>query len=121
MHADHELFHARHHLRRRPGEPSSASDDRELEAWTDGFVRYFHRIYRTRKRWKPLIDAYEGVQEQSRRHGYLLRLLGMKQVAVGYFSSQPDPVRIALFDLLERRRRDMPERELVGELARRWR
>jgi bifunctional enzyme CysN/CysC len=29
-----------------------------------------------------LIDAYEGVQEQSRRHGYLLRLLGMKQVAV---------------------------------------
>ncbi len=29
-----------------------------------------------------LIDAYEGVQEQSRRHGYLLRLLGMKQVVV---------------------------------------
>lgn len=29
-----------------------------------------------------LIDAYEGVQEQSRRHGYILRLLGMKQVAV---------------------------------------
>ena len=29
-----------------------------------------------------LIDAHEGVQEQSRRHGYLLRLLGMKQVAV---------------------------------------
>ena len=29
-----------------------------------------------------LIDAYEGVQEQSRRHGYLLRLLGLKQVAV---------------------------------------
>ncbi|MCH7499126.1 MAG: 50S ribosome-binding GTPase, partial [Nitrospinae bacterium] len=24
-----------------------------------------------------LIDAYEGVQEQSRRHGYILRLLGM--------------------------------------------
>lgn len=29
-----------------------------------------------------LIDAYEGVQEQSRRHGYILRLLGMTQVAV---------------------------------------
>lgn len=29
-----------------------------------------------------LIDAAEGVQEQSRRHGYLLRLLGIKQVAV---------------------------------------
>jgi bifunctional enzyme CysN/CysC len=29
-----------------------------------------------------LIDAQEGVQEQSRRHGYLLSLLGVKQVAV---------------------------------------
>ncbi len=29
-----------------------------------------------------LIDAHEGVQEQSRRHGYLLSLLGIKQLAV---------------------------------------
>ncbi|KMP11028.1 adenylylsulfate kinase [Candidatus Nitromaritima sp. SCGC AAA799-C22] len=29
-----------------------------------------------------LIDAYEGVQEQSRRHGYILKLLGLHQVAV---------------------------------------
>jgi len=29
-----------------------------------------------------LIDAEEGVQEQSRRHGYLLQLLGIRQVAV---------------------------------------
>ncbi len=29
-----------------------------------------------------LIDAHEGVQEQSRRHGYLLHLLGIRQVAV---------------------------------------
>jgi len=29
-----------------------------------------------------LIDASEGVQEQSRRHGYLLHLLGIRQVAV---------------------------------------
>lgn len=29
-----------------------------------------------------LIDAEEGVQEQSRRHGYLLHLLGIQQVAV---------------------------------------
>nr|NIQ01198.1 adenylyl-sulfate kinase [Nitrospinaceae bacterium]NIR55225.1 adenylyl-sulfate kinase [Nitrospinaceae bacterium]NIS85652.1 adenylyl-sulfate kinase [Nitrospinaceae bacterium]NIT82497.1 adenylyl-sulfate kinase [Nitrospinaceae bacterium]NIU44702.1 adenylyl-sulfate kinase [Nitrospinaceae bacterium] len=29
-----------------------------------------------------LIDAYEGVQEQSRRHGYILRLLGLSQVVV---------------------------------------
>src|SRR5258707_3442052 len=29
-----------------------------------------------------LIDANEGVQENSRRHGYLLNLLGIKQIAV---------------------------------------
>ena len=29
-----------------------------------------------------LIDAHEGVQEQSRRHGYILKLLGLDQVAV---------------------------------------
>ena len=29
-----------------------------------------------------LIDAHEGVQEQSRRHGYMLHLLGIKQVIV---------------------------------------
>ena len=29
-----------------------------------------------------LIDAYEGIQEQSRRHGYILKLLGLTQVAV---------------------------------------
>jgi len=29
-----------------------------------------------------LIDAHEGVQENSRRHGYLLNLLGIKQIAV---------------------------------------
>ena len=29
-----------------------------------------------------LIDAHEGVQEQSRRHGYLLSLLGIRQLAV---------------------------------------
>lgn len=29
-----------------------------------------------------VIDAYEGVKEQSKRHGYILSLLGVKQVAV---------------------------------------
>src|SRR4051794_11364444 len=29
-----------------------------------------------------LIDAHEGVQENSRRHGYLLNLLGVRQIAV---------------------------------------
>src|SRR6202171_4438251 len=30
----------------------------------------------------PIIDALEGVRDQTRRHGYLLHLLGVKQVAV---------------------------------------
>ena len=29
-----------------------------------------------------LIDASEGVQEESRRHGFLLSLLGISQIAV---------------------------------------
>lgn len=29
-----------------------------------------------------IIDAHEGVQEQSRRHGYLLRLIGLRQIVV---------------------------------------
>src|ERR1035438_3150651 len=29
-----------------------------------------------------LIDAHEGVQENSRRHGYLLNLMGIRQIAV---------------------------------------
>src|SRR5881397_2351944 len=29
-----------------------------------------------------LIDAHEGVQENSRRHGYLIHLLGIRQIAV---------------------------------------
>ena len=29
-----------------------------------------------------IIDAAEGVREQTRRHGYLLHLLGIRQVAV---------------------------------------
>lgn len=48
-----------------------------------------------------LIDAAEGVQEQSRRHGYLLQLLGIRQVVVainkmdlvGYAQEVYDAVR----------------------------
>jgi bifunctional enzyme CysN/CysC len=58
-----------------------------------------------------LIDANEGVQEQSRRHGFLLSLLGVKQVAVvvnkmdlkGYsdkvFKSIEDEFRVFLAQL----------------------
>src|ERR671923_255010 len=32
--------------------------------------------------WSFLLDALQGVRDQTRRHGYLLHLLGIKQVAV---------------------------------------
>ena len=56
-----------------------------------------------------LIDAAEGVQEQSRRHGYILHLLGIKQVAVainkmdlvGYAQETFDAVRDTYLTFLQ--------------------
>jgi bifunctional enzyme CysN/CysC len=55
-----------------------------------------------------LIDAQEGVQEQSRRHGYLLSLLGIRQIAVlvnkmdlcGYSRQRYDEVESAFRQFL---------------------
>ena len=68
-----------------------------------------------------LIDAHEGVQEQSRRHGYLLTLLGIRQVAVlvnkmdleGYSDKVFKPIEAeyrALLDATRRRRRSSSSR-----------
>jgi len=56
-----------------------------------------------------VIDAAEGVQEQSRRHGYLLHLLGVRQVAVA----------VNKMDLIgyDRTRFAAIEREIRGYLA----
>jgi len=53
-----------------------------------------------------LIDAHEGVQEQSRRHGYLLHLLGIRQVIV--LVNKMDLVGFdqAVFDRIEREYRE---------------
>lgn len=56
-----------------------------------------------------LIDAAEGVQEQSRRHGYILHLLGIKQVTVainkmdlvGYSQGTFERVRDEYLEFLE--------------------
>ncbi len=48
-----------------------------------------------------LIDASEGVQEQSRRHGYLLHLMGVKQVAVAVNKMDMVGCEQEQFDLIE--------------------
>ena len=49
-----------------------------------------------------LIDANEGVQEQSRRHGYLLNLLGIRQIAVLVNKMDLQNYSQARFDEIER-------------------
>lgn len=49
-----------------------------------------------------LIDANEGVQEQSRRHGYLLNLLGIRQIAVLVNKMDLQGYSQERFDALER-------------------
>ena len=49
-----------------------------------------------------LIDASEGVQEQSRRHGYLLNLLGIRQIAVLVNKMDLQDYSQARFDQIEK-------------------
>ncbi|MCA9525311.1 MAG: 50S ribosome-binding GTPase [Myxococcales bacterium] len=53
-----------------------------------------------------LIDAEEGVQENSRRHGYLLSLLGIRQVVVAVNKMDRIGYDQAVFDRVEREYRD---------------
>src|SRR5277367_585259 len=53
-----------------------------------------------------LIDANEGVQEQSRRHGYLLNLLGIRQIVVLVNKMDLRGYDKARFDQIERDYRD---------------
>ena len=49
-----------------------------------------------------LIDANEGIQEQSRRHGYLLNMLGIRQIAVLVNKMDLQGYSQARFDEIER-------------------
>ncbi|MAM93639.1 adenylyl-sulfate kinase [Parvibaculum sp.] len=53
-----------------------------------------------------IIDAAEGVREQSRRHGYLLHLLGIRQVAVAVNKMDLIDYEKDQFDLIEQEYRD---------------
>lgn len=50
---EHETFHGQHHV----GDPRPLAE-RELEAWTKGFLDYFHIHYPWRMAWGPFIDYY---------------------------------------------------------------
>ena len=53
-----------------------------------------------------IIDAAEGVREQSRRHGYLLHLMGVRQVAVAVNKMDLVDYDKEQFDLIEEEYRD---------------
>jgi bifunctional enzyme CysN/CysC len=53
-----------------------------------------------------LIDAHEGVQENSRRHGYLLNLLGIRQIVVLVNKMDLENYSQDRFDHIEREYRD---------------
>ena len=104
MHADHELFHAAHHV-----DSDKSFNDRELETWIDAFTGYFHEVYPAGKQWKPLIHYYEGATESAR--GKALTAL------VAYYNKQPAEVQKAMLLWLKRRQGDMAEKLLVKHLA----
>ena len=56
-----------------------------------------------------LIDAQEGVKEQSKRHGYLLSLLGVHQVAVVVNKMDLVGYRQEVFEAIEKEYRDFLE------------
>ncbi|HXG59189.1 MAG TPA: hypothetical protein VNL91_09220 [Thermoanaerobaculia bacterium] len=60
--AEHELFHALHHV----GDPRPL-EDRELEAWSEMFVRYFHQVHPFRQRWAPMLAYYEEAAKEERK------------------------------------------------------
>lgn len=59
-----------------------------------------------------LIDANEGIKEQSKRHGYLLHLLGVRQVAVVVNKMDLEDYSQEVFDRIEKE-----YREYLGEIG----
>ena len=104
MHADHELFHATHHV-----DSDKSFNDRELEAWTNAFIHYFHQVYKARGQWKPLIDYYEGATKSARKTALT--------ALVSYYGQQSEEVQKAMLVWLKRRQGDMADKLLVKHLA----
>ena len=103
MHADHELFHASHHVGK------GVADNQELEAWVDAFTHYFHQVYQARKSWMPMITYYEGADSGARKTALA--------ALVAYFKAQPPDIQKAMLNWLARRQKDASSLQLVIDLT----
>jgi hypothetical protein len=110
--AEHELFHAMHHV----GDPRPI-DDRELETWSQMFVTFFHDVYQFRQRWGPMF-AYYGKASDGERRAAIDRL-------VAYYRDPAAPsdgertavdVRMAFEEWLERRQTEKGTKTLINDL-----
>jgi len=62
LQAEHELFHAKHHV----ADPRPVTD-RELETWTHVFVTLFHEVHPFKQKWAPLVTNYEEADPGERK------------------------------------------------------
>jgi hypothetical protein len=101
MAAEHELFHAQHHV----GDPRPI-EDRELQTWTEMFVRYFHDIHQFKQRWGPLVAYYEDADPGERRTA-LDRLAAYYRVpSASADEAERTKLRAAFEEWLGRRKKD---------------
>ena len=100
MIAEHELFHAKHHV----GDPRPLVD-RELETWTHVFVTYFHEVYPFKQRWAPLVSNFEESDPGERKVALDKLVSYYRTPAVGDEEAKAK-VRVAFDEWLGRRRKD---------------
>ncbi|HXH06539.1 MAG TPA: hypothetical protein VNI83_08105 [Vicinamibacterales bacterium] len=100
MAAEHELFHAQHHV----GDPRPLAE-RELEAWTHVFITFFHDVYSFRQRWAPLVGYYEEAGPAARKAAL--------EALAAYYRTPPstdggtaNAIRTAFEEWLARRKKD---------------
>lgn len=112
MAAEHELFHAEHHV----GDPRP-SPDRELEAWTSIFVRFFHDVHQFRQQWRPMLNYYDDASEVEKTAAV--------QRLISFYRNAPTPaggtaaeVRAAFEQWLARSKGAMPSAQFVIDLER---
>lgn len=102
--ADHELFHAEHHV----GE-TRPIHDRELETWSHMFTRYFHDLSEFKQRWAPMLGYYEEADAAERRRA-------LDRLVAYYRSATNDSIRVSMREWLAARRRDSAASWLVRDL-----
>ncbi|HXI14617.1 MAG TPA: hypothetical protein VNM92_18520 [Thermoanaerobaculia bacterium] len=110
--AEHEMFHAMNHV----GDPRS-NPDRELETWSQMFVRFFHDVYQFRQHWRPMLSYYDEASavEQKAAIDRLSAYYRDPSSATVQGDAVPK-VRAAFEEWLVARRKDMSSSRLVNDL-----